>query len=43
MDLKDKVLEAVKGTKLASVATITEESNRKFPAVRYMWTTATTI
>lgn len=40
MDLKDKVLEAVKGTKLASVATITEESNRKFPAVRYMWTTA---
>lgn len=36
MDLKDKILEVIKGQKLASVATIAEESDQIFPAVRYM-------
>ncbi len=39
MDLSDKILEVIKGTKLASVATIAEDSNQVLPAIRYMWAT----
>jgi general stress protein 26 len=36
MDLKDKILEVIRGQELASVATISEESDQILPAVRYM-------
>jgi hypothetical protein len=43
MDLKDKILEVIKGQKLASVATIAEESDRILPAARYMRATGSRI
>jgi general stress protein 26 len=39
MDLKDKILDVIRGQKLASVATIAEESDQILPAVRYMQAT----
>jgi general stress protein 26 len=39
MNLTDKILEVIRGTKLASVATIMEESDQILPAVRYMLAT----
>jgi hypothetical protein len=43
MNLKDKILEVIKGQKLASVATIAEESDRILPAARYMRATGSRI
>ncbi|MDD1751678.1 MAG: pyridoxamine 5'-phosphate oxidase family protein [Methanotrichaceae archaeon] len=36
MPLKDKILELIKGPRLAALATVAEESGQVFPAVRYM-------
>jgi len=39
MLLEDKILEVIRGPKLAAVATITEESGNFLPAASYMVTT----
>jgi general stress protein 26 len=39
MPLDDKILDVIRGPKLAAVATVTDESGKVFPMVRYMVTT----
>jgi general stress protein 26 len=39
MPLDDKILEVIKGPKLAAVASVIDESGKVFPMVRYMVTT----
>ena len=39
MALKDKILEVIRGPKVAAIATIKQESGQFHPAVRYMVTT----